>query len=137
MFDIRTKAVADTADCLLEDVDGTPLIGEGGKRCSITMYGPASKQFAEMRAAQKARTFEQVTKRGAAAITAETDVKLTAEDLARCTKSINNFDYPGEYASDHDKFVALYSDNSIGFIRDQANNFFGDWGNFSGGSKKK
>lgn len=137
MFDIKTKAVAETAECLLEDVDGSPLIGEGGKRCSITMFGPASKQFAEMRAAQKARTFEQVTKRGAASITAESDSKFTAEDLARCTKSLNNFDYPGEFENDHAKFVALYSDHSIGFVRDQANNFFGDWGNYSGASKKK
>lgn len=137
MFDIKTKAVQETAELELEDVDGSPLLGEGGKRCRITMFGPASKQFGEMRAAQKSRTIEQVTKRGSSAITAEADAKFTAEDLARCTKAIHNFDYPGEFESDHDKFVAMFSDSSIGFIRDQANNFFGDWGNYSGASKKK
>ncbi len=137
MFDITTKAVGSTGDCLLNDTDDTPLIGEAGKQCSITAYSPGSAEYQAVQTKKNNSNIERLRKKGSAALTPEAERRQIAEFLADVTISFNHFTYPGEFESDRDRFVAAYMDTSIGFIRDQFNAWLGEWGNFKQASAKK
>lgn len=137
MFDITSKAVADTGVLELFDANDEPLIGEGGKQCTITLHSPGSKEYAKAKNEQNNRIIERLKKKGKGEISTEAEARQVAEFLAQCTISIANFDYPGEFSNDRAKFVALYVDGSLGFIKDQVNTYLGDWGNFTTPSAKK
>lgn len=128
MFDITREAVADTAECELDRANGTPMLGEKGKRCSITLYGPGSDQFAEMQARRQKRNIARIT--NGTEVSIEEERQMQAEDLADITVSFNNFAYPGEFATPRAMFVACYLDRKIGFVREQANAAL-TWGKFA------
>ena len=135
-FDVMSEAVSETATLDLDKADGEPMFGDGDKRCSITLYGPASDEFAAMQARQRKRSRERLSK-GKTDVAAETQKRESAEDLASITKSFNHFTFPGEFKSQGEMFEACYLERKVGFIADQANMFVSDWGNFSGASAKK
>lgn len=133
-FDILAEAVVDTADCELNKANGEPMRNATGDRCSITLYGPSTDQFAQMQARQRKRMRERIG-RGKGEVATETENREKAEDLASITKSLNHFTFPGEFKRDGDMFSALYLERKLGFVFDQANSFVSDWGNFSPDSK--
>lgn len=135
MFDILSQAVAETADCEINQADGKPMIGEKGKRCSITFYGPSTDQFAAMQARQRKRLHERVAN-DQTELTPDEEIADAAEDLASITKSFNHFIFPGDFASPEEMYRACYSERRIGFVRERGNRFVSNWGNFSTGSGK-
>lgn len=131
MFDIKTLAVEETSTLELLNGKDEPIIGEGGKPASITVYGPGTKQYAAAQAKQSARAIEKLRKKGKIEPTAEQSRAETAEFLASCTVSFNNFgdaDYP---TGGPEMFKAVYANPSIGFIAEQVNKHISDWANFT------
>lgn len=132
MFDITQTAVAETADCELNNAEDAPLIGEGSQQCSITLYGPGSDPFAKAEAKRQNRLLERLRRKGKSEMSPEEQRAEQAEFLASITVSFNHFGYPpaGD-ATGKDLFRALYMDRKVGFITDQVQRFVGDWGNFT------
>lgn len=134
-FDISSRAAADTFDVVIIDPGtGKAMPGEGGKPCSITVYGPGSTANAAANAAQNVRATERLRTTGSATMTADEDLVETAEFLAAITHSFNNFDYKGQTGPEG--FKALYLDRQLGFITKQVNVGAGSWGNFTKASPK-
>lgn len=130
-FDISTKAVSETFDVIINDPKtGEPLIGADGQPCSVTVYGPGTRQFAAAKSAANNKTMKRLRTKGKADTTPEEDEAATASFLSAITVSFNAFDYKGQ-SEGRDTFRALYSDRTLGFITDQVNAGAGDWGNFS------
>ena len=127
-MDIRTKAVATTGRLHLRDADEV-LMFDGDKAVAINVFGPGSKQYAKAQTAQQNRMMDRLKRKGKADQTADEKVAENAEFLAECTESFENLEYNG--LTGKALAMAVYSDNSIGFIAEQVQKYIGDWANFS------
>jgi hypothetical protein len=135
MFDITAYAAEETSTLLLVNGNDEPLLGEGNKQCSITLYGPGSDQYAAAEARKNAALSARIMKKGKTNVVSTPEE--TAEFLAACTKSFNHFAYPGDFKADpQGMFHACYLDAKLGFIRDQASEHIRDWANFTKGLAK-
>ena len=133
MFDITKKRVSDTAQIDLTDGDGSPLLDDDGNRLSVTLCGPGSKTWqqadAERSRKQASRAEKNPRKIASTIIDHRRDDDI--EFLTAITVSFNGWEYPGDFPLQRDMFKAAYSDNSIGYIRDQLTAAGNDWGAFS------
>lgn len=137
MFDITTLKAEETGTLELLNGQDEALVDDKGKRLSITLYGPGSKQYANAQAKRNNRTVERLRKKGKSDLSAEEQAAETAEFLAACTVSFNGWEYtPAKDRGEKEHFKAAYADPSLGFIRDQVSEFIGDWANFTGSSPK-
>ncbi len=126
-FDIAQFELEDTATLTVQNArdDGDLLVD--GKPVTIRIYGTGSEQFAkaEHRAVNAATNRMQAAFRGKAVKNqAELSQKDLAEKLAACTASIENFPVDP---------LALYSNNKLGYIRNQVVKFLADDANFTKG----
>lgn len=130
-FDISAMAADETFDVeILNPKTGEPLIGDEGKPCTVTVYGPGSKPFAAAKSAQSNRNIRRIrAKGGKADTTPEEDAAAVASFLTAITVGFNHFTYGG--ADGQDMFRACYLDAKMGWLTDQVNSGAGDWGNFS------
>lgn len=130
MFDISTKAVAETCDIEILDPDtGEAILGENEKPCSITVYGPGSKPFAAAQSANSNKMMKRLRSKGKADTTPDEDLAATAAFLTAITVRLNNFTYK-DRPNEPDTFRAMYLDREVGFIAQQVNAGAGDWSNF-------
>lgn len=138
MFDITKKRAAETAKIDLTDGDGAPLLDEAGNRLSATICGPGSKTWQQAdteRSRRQASRAEKNPRKIASAI-ADHRREDEIDFLVSITVSFNGWTYPGEFASQRDMFKAAYSDDGIGYIRDQLSKEGNDWSAFSTASPK-
>ena len=138
MFDITSKAVADTATIHVKDANGEPMYKDDARQepVEIVVYGPGSKAYATVEARQSARAIKRMQDNDGKITppTAEERLKETAEDLAALTVSFN-FEYPpAGKEKGAPLFEALYRDQKLGFIAKQVTKHLSDWGNFKPGS---
>lgn len=138
MFDITKKRVAETAKIELTDGDGAPLLDDDGNRLSVTLWGPGSKTWQQADAERNRRQAVRAEKnpRKIASTIADHRRDDGIDFLVAITVSFNGWSYPGEYPSPRDMFKAAYSDDSIGFIRDQIDKEGNDWSAFAAGNSK-
>lgn len=137
-FNIRSKAVAETLEFQLVDEADQPLYDASGKPCMAVVYGPGSKRYAEASTINQNRLLAKVSKGKAASETAEEKRRAHAEFLSRITEKLD-LDYvddEGRTLEGREKFLAIYSDQSILFIAEQVTEKSRDWANFSKGSAK-
>lgn len=135
-YDISSIQVADTFDVeLVHPKTSAPMLGDEGKPCTVTVYGPGSKAYAAAKAKNNLRFVERLKRKGKQEADPEEDAANTAAFLAACTVSFNNFGYKG-MPSGPDAFRALYLDPKMGFITEQVNGEMGDWANFTTSSSK-
>jgi hypothetical protein len=138
-FDIRKLAISQTADMPIKDVDGEIVTDEKGKEISITFFSPGSREHVKartelqeevMREIEEEKDSKKTTKakakskpEGDESEEVDAATKRTAKFLARITKSLNGFDYPGGPE-------ALFLDPSLGHITEDADRFVMKRGNF-------
>jgi hypothetical protein len=136
MFDLKKKAVNETAILPLNDADDLPMVDpDTKKQVSVEVFGPGSSAFAKAEAVRQNRLLERVRKGKKMGMSAEEQTASTAEFLSAITSGFDGLDLsPWGDAPGRDLFRALYSDRSVGFIADQVNKFVGDWGNFTSAS---
>lgn len=133
MFDITRKRVSETAKIDLTDGDGAPLLDDNGTRLSVTLCGPGSKTWvqadAERSRKQASRAEKNPRKIASTILDHRRDDEI--DFLIAITVSFNGWVYPGEFPSQRDMFKAAYSDDGVGYIRDQLTAAGNDWSAFS------
>ena len=133
MFDISSVGLIDQATVELNDAAGRPLFNDRGERCSITLFGPPSKEYQQA----KSNLYRRMVNRQIdgdnvlASISPEEQQEMYAEFLASCTVSFNGFDYKGGQ-----DFKAAYGDPALEFVFDQVKTFVDSKANFTKGSDK-
>lgn len=127
-MDIRSKSANDTARLVLRDPSGDVLRDDNGE-VAVVVYGPASKRHANAMAARSNRAIDMMKRRGKTEQTAAQKIAENAEFLADCTAEFENLQY--DNLTGRDLAIAVYSDQSLGFIADQVAEFIGDWVNFT------
>ena len=132
MFDINSIQVDDTSEVeILDPRTGEVLIGEGGKACTVTVYGPGSKPFAAARSSANARAVKRFRAKGRnGEMSPEEEAAAKAAMLTPITLSFNNFQYDGK-ENGADTFRACYLDPKMGWLTEQVNDAAGDWANFT------
>jgi len=133
MFDISKLAAKETTIVELESTDGELLVNDQGEPITITVYGPASKQFQKAQGVRNRAILEYVRK-GGKKMKDDEQRELDADFLATCTVSFNGFTYK-DYTG-YEMFKHAYLDPSIGFISEQVNKAIGDWANFTPAPQK-
>lgn len=135
-MDIRTKAVSISGRLHLRDASEELMYADGpdGKPdknapVCVNVFGPGSKQYSKAQSQQQNRVMDMLKRKGKTDQTAEQKREENSQFLADCTESFENLTYDdltGEALK-----LAVYRDQSIGFIADQVAKFIGDWSNFS------
>jgi len=136
LFDITQARASETSTIKLRKGDDSPLMGKDGKtQLSITVYGPGSREYNEATSRRQNRALDKLKRKGKMDQTADEKIAEEATFLTAITVSFNGFGYPpaGDL-SGAALFKAVYSDPTLGFIKDQVAEFAGDWENFTGGS---
>jgi len=96
----------------------------------VNLYGPGSKQYVRAKAAQNSKLMEKLKRKGKIDQTAEQSAAETAEFLSACTESWENVEYE-QLTQTQALSMAIYSDESIGFIADQVTKEISEWSNFT------
>ena len=135
---IATLAVAATAFLHLKGPDGNFLY-DGDEKVGIDLFGPGSPEFAKIEERQSGRAVKRMQENDGKISVAPSDQRRAeaAEDLAALTAGFHHIEYDGP-----DKkplagialYTAVYSDATLGWIREQALKAVGDWGRFIKGS---
>lgn len=135
-MDIRKFAVEETAVLHLKDAndelmyaDGTDGKPDTSKPIRITLYGPGSKKFAKVQAANNNKLFTRLKKKGKEDQSADEKAQESADTLTALTHSFENIAY--DALSGEALYRAVYLDTSIGFIATQVNAYLNDWANFT------
>ena len=133
-MDIKKFAVEKVGRIHLRDASEELMFNEAGEAIAINVYSPGSKQFAKAKAAQSNRLMDRLKKKGKSDLTAEAQAEEQANFLADCTESFENIEY--DKLTGKDMYLAVYSDQEIGFIADQVAKHLSDWANFTKNSTK-
>lgn len=135
-MDIRKFAVEETAVLHLKDANDELMYADGAdgapdtdKPIRITLYGPGSKKFAKVQAANNNKLFTRLKKKGKEDQSADEKAQESADTLTALTHSFENIGYDG--LSGEALYRAVYLDISIGFIATQVNAYLNDWANFT------
>ncbi len=139
---IKTLAVVSTAFLHLKGPDGAHLyetVNDAQVKVGIDLYGPGSAQYGRTEERQSARTVKRIQDNDnkIPIVPIETRRAESSEDLADLTAGFRNL----EYETDDDTplvgrelAIAVYSDPTLGWIKEQVVKFVGDWGKFTAGS---
>lgn len=135
---IATLAVANTAFLHLKAPDGT-LLYDGKEKVGIDLFSPGSPEYGQVEERRSARTVKRM---------ADNDNKIAhvpldelrvenAQDLVSLTAGFRHIEHDGPDGSPlagQALHLAVYSDPSLGWIKEQALKFLADWGKFTPGS---
>jgi hypothetical protein len=129
-MDIRKFAVSPTGTLHLRDAKEDLMFSDSKKTkpMTVNLYSPGSKEYAKAQANQQNRMLEKLRKKGKPDQTDDSINQERALFLADCTASFENVEMDG--LTGRELALAVYSENSIGFIADQVNKYLGEWGNF-------
>lgn len=135
-MDIRKFAVEETATLHLKDANDELMYADGAdgepdtsKPMRIKLYGPGSKKYAKVQAANNNKLFTRLKKKGKEDQSAEDKAQESADTLTALTHSFENINY--DALAGEALHRAVYLDTSIGFIATQVNAYLNDWANFT------
>ena len=131
-MDIKKLAVAPTKRLHLRDAADQLIYADEEKTLPVcvNLYGPGSKEYVRAKAAQNNRMIEKLKRKGKIDQSAEQGTAETAEFLTACTSAWENLEY-GAITETNAISMAVYSDESIGFIADQVAKELNEWSNFT------
>lgn len=143
MSNLKKFAVKQTAVLHFRDAAGELMYADGPdnkpdltKPMRAVMYSPGSKEFSAAKAAEQNRSIDLLKAKGKSKRSPEEIARDRAATLAACTSAFENIevvDDEGNALSGNALFKAVYADQEIGFIADQAAEMLGDWANFTKG----
>ncbi|MGR6329209.1 hypothetical protein ACU5AX_09095 [Sphingomonas sp. XXL09] len=138
LLNIATLGVAAVAALHVKNAAGEPLYADEERTLPvrILLHSPGSEIASVVEGRQTARSLKRMQDNDGkiTAGTPEERKAETAADLAALTAGFENFTYGDGSLSGERLYVAVYSDQALGFITRQVAKFFGDWGNFSASS---
>lgn len=133
---IKKYAVAATSVVHLKDGNDELMYADGpdgkpdlNRPMRVTLYGPGSKQFAKVSAANTSALMDRMKKKGRDKQSAEERTEEAANTLAACTASFENIEIDG--LAGEALYKAVYSDLELGFVNSQLNAHLNDWSNFT------
>jgi hypothetical protein len=131
-------AVSNSGFLHLKGPDGA-LLYEGEEKVGIELYSPGSPQFARVEERQTARAIKRMQDNDNKVSLAPIEDRRSeaAEDLVELTayfQHIEHDDAAGKPLAGAVLHAAVYSDASLGWIKEQVTKFVGDWGKFKPGS---
>ena len=136
-MDLKNKEILDFASLHLNDESDEPMYAENEKGepdktkpCNMVIYSPGSRQYANASARRNNRNFERLRSNKKQNQSADEQRRESAEFLADCTHSAENFIYDGKVPASREEFIALYSNLKIGYIADQVAKFGAEYANF-------
>ena len=137
MYKIKSLAVRETLEFQLKGPDDEPLTSADGKPIMAVIFGPGSKRHQAAQQAKTDKLMAKVMKGREAKLSGAEAAQQQVEFLTAITERLDlSYDQDGVELEGAEKFKAIYSDGTIGFIAEQVTQKVGDWGNFSSGSKK-
>lgn len=129
-YDITKKRVTETGEITIKDADGSPLLDDDGNELTVTVHGPGSKVWQQASAEQNRKRAERMRKNGGKIEAALDHASADQVDfLCRVTLRFNGLEYPVDKGGD--MIRAIYSDDTLGFIRDHVYAEVSDWGSFT------
>ena len=135
-MDIRKFAVEETAVLHLKDANDELMYADGAdgkpdtnKPMRIKLYGPGSKKYAKIQAANNNKLFTRLKKKGKEDQSADDKAQESADTLTALTHSFENIGY--DELGGEALYKAVYLDTRIGFIATQVNAYLNDWANFT------
>jgi hypothetical protein len=135
-MDIRKFAVEETATLHLKDANDELMYADGAdgnpdtnKPMRIKLYGPGSKKYAKIQAANNNKLFTRLKKKGKEDQSADDKAQESADTLTALTHSFENIGY--DELGGEALYKAVYLDTRIGFIATQVNAYLNDWANFT------
>lgn len=135
-MDIRKFAVEPTSILHLRDANDELMYAEGpdgkpdeSKPIRVHVFGPGSKPYAQAQTKSHNRMVDLLKRKGKTDLSAEKKLQEQAELLAGCTEKFENLEY--DKLQGHALAMAVYTDQTIGFIAEQVGKHLGDWSNFS------
>lgn len=135
-FDITNARARDTATIPLKNGDGTPLVDSEGAKITVTLSGPGTKVWkqaeAERNRKRRTRAREENDIMAAMDDAEEDQIAFLASVTAKFS---DNLSHP-DAKTKGDLPKAIYSDDGLGFIRDQAWEEARSWTAFTKGSAK-
>jgi hypothetical protein len=135
---IAILAVAATAFLHLKGPDGQ-LLYDNGQKVGIDLFGPGSDEYSRIEERQSNRAIKRMQDNDNKVSLPAADVRRTeaAEDLTALTAAFHHIEHEdanGQPLAGAALYTAVYSDPSLGWIKEQATKFVGDWGKFTPGS---
>lgn len=135
---IAKLAVVTTAFLHLKGPDGA-LLYEGKEKVGIDLYGPGSPEYARIDERQSTRAVKRMQDNDNKISVAPIDERRAeaAEDLTALTAGFHHIEHDGPDGTPLTGVAlhtAVYSDPALGWIKEQATKFVGDWGKFTPGS---
>ena len=132
MFNIKTLAIALTADMPVRNAAGEAQFDETGAPLTITLHSPGSKPYQQAKHAAEVcnnnRVFARMQGTGDEKQSADDKLAEQAKFLAACTTSFNGFGIEG--LAGYVLFKTVYSDIEIGHIAEDASKFLASRANF-------
>jgi hypothetical protein len=135
---IAILAVAATAFLHLKGPDGQ-LLYDNGQKVGIDLFGPGSDEYSRIEERQSNRAIKRMQDNDNKVSLPAADVRRTeaAEDLTALTAAFHHIEHEdanGQALVGAALYTAVYSDPSLGWIKEQVTKFVGDWGKFTPGS---
>lgn len=134
MLETATRHIRDAGDELMyaEGAGGAP---DKARPMRITMYGPGSSVYQKAAMARTAKALKKFNK-----LTTEQQAELAAkaqiEFLVDTTKEFENMEELAPGATGRDLIAAVYGNDRLSFVRDQAATLQNETANFNPGSSK-
>jgi hypothetical protein len=127
-MDISNLLASQTAEVHLEHPKLGKLYDDKGKAVVITVYGPSSDKFQELKRRDNVRVREIMRKRGSkfgiSDLLEDDSDESKVDRLALLTVSISGLTENGKPVTDA---KALYSNPGLGWIRQQVEDAIGGW----------
>ncbi len=126
-LNLKSTSVVETTRVHLSDATGEKLYDENGNPAQLEIFGKASKQYKNALAELSRKSLARKGKPQPFSVNVADNIDL----LVAITKAAYNFDVGNGPLTTPDDFKALYSDASLFFIKDQAQEALEDNGNFT------
>lgn len=142
-LNIALLAAAATSACHVKNAAGEPMYADEARKLPVRihLHGPGSDAAGIVESRQTARSLKRMQDNDGkiTAATPEERRAEIAEDLTTLTSHFENFPFQpagAEAPLTGDALCqAVYGNPGFGYITKQVTKHFGDWGNFSAGSK--
>lgn len=132
-FDITKKRAAETADIPVKNGDGSLMLDDDGNKITVTLCSPGSQAWMQAEAETNRKRAERLQKGGRISAALEDSKQDQIDFLCRVTVKFNgDIEHP-EAKNKADLPRAIYSDDSLAFIREEIHGQAHDWGNFTKG----
>lgn len=136
-FNLTSKRAAETADIPLKNGDGSPMMDDKGEPLTVTIHGPSSPVWEQASAEVNRRRAKRMRENGGRFEAALDDARNDQIDfLCRITVKFCAEIEHDDAKAKGDLPRAVYSDQRLGFIREQVHAEANDWSAFTKGSAK-